>query len=62
MSRAAQTTFRQRDITKAIKAAVKAGVKDWRVEIDRDGKISVVPAAPATAPQDPNVNEWDTVK
>jgi hypothetical protein len=35
-------TFKQSDITKAIKAAVRAGVKDWRVEI-ADGKIIVVP-------------------
>jgi hypothetical protein len=61
MSRGAHT-FRQGNLTKAIRAVEKAGVKDWRVEIDPDGKISVVPAAPATAPQDPNVNEWDTVK
>jgi hypothetical protein len=62
MSRGVQT-FKQRDITKAIKAAVNAGVKGWRIEI-ADGKIIVVAAAPATtAPQDdPNVNEWDTVK
>jgi hypothetical protein len=49
MPRGAQT-FKQGDITRAIKAAVKAGVKDWRVEIDRDGKIIVVAAAPASAP------------
>jgi hypothetical protein len=49
MSRGA-STFKQTDITKAIKAAVKAGVKDWRVEIDRDGKIIVVAAEPAAAP------------
>jgi hypothetical protein len=49
MSRGANT-FKQTDVTRAIKAAVKAGVKDWRVEIDRDGKIIVVAAAPAAAP------------
>jgi hypothetical protein len=32
MSRGAQT-FKQGDVTKAIKAVVKAGVKDWRLEI-----------------------------
>jgi hypothetical protein len=61
MSRGANT-FKQTDITKAIKAAVKAGVKDWRVEIDRDGKIIVVAAEPAKTPDDQNINEWDTVK
>jgi hypothetical protein len=48
MSRGANT-FKQTDVTRAIKAAVKAGVKDWRVEI-ADGKIIVVAAAPASAP------------
>ena len=38
-------TFKQGDVTRAIKAAVKAGVKDWRVEI-ADGKI-VIAAEPA---------------
>jgi hypothetical protein len=40
MSRGAQT-FRQGDVTKALKGAVKAGLKVERVEIDRDGKIVV---------------------
>lgn len=40
MSRGAQT-FRQADVTKAIRATVKAGQNVQRVEIDRDGKIVV---------------------
>src|SRR5258707_15518375 len=44
MSRGAQT-FKQGDVTKAIKAVVKAGVKDWRLEIG-DGKIIVVAGEP----------------
>jgi hypothetical protein len=32
--------FKQTDVAKAIKAAVKAGVRDWRVEIV-DGKIVI---------------------
>jgi hypothetical protein len=51
MSRGA-STFKQTDLTRAIKAAVKAGLKDWRVEIDRDGKIIVIAAAPAKTPDD----------
>jgi hypothetical protein len=31
-----QQTFRQRDVTKAIKATVKAGIVVERVEIDKD--------------------------
>lgn len=48
MSRGAQS-FKQGDLTKAMKAAAKSGVKDWRIEIVL-GKIIVVPAAPASAP------------
>jgi hypothetical protein len=47
MSRGGQT-FKQRDVTKAIRAAVKAGVKDWRVEIDKNGKI-ILTAADASS-------------
>ena len=39
-------TFKQRDITKAVKAVVAAGVQIERVEVDKDGKISVVTAKP----------------
>ena len=35
-------TFRQRDVTKAVKAMVAAGVGVARVEIDRDGKIVLI--------------------
>jgi hypothetical protein len=62
MSRAAQT-FKQGDMTKALKAAVKAGLKVQRAEVRTDGSIVLDFDPPATAPQDdPNVNEWDTVK
>jgi ATP-dependent exoDNAse (exonuclease V) alpha subunit len=39
-------TFKQSDITKAVKAVVAAGVQVERVEVDKDGKISVVTAKP----------------
>jgi len=41
MSRS-QQTFKQRDVTKALKATVKAGIAVERVEIDKDGKIVIV--------------------
>ena len=41
MSRARQH-FRQNDVTKAIAAAVKAGLSVARVEISRDGRIVVI--------------------
>jgi hypothetical protein len=34
--------FRQSDITKAIRAARKAGVENVRVEIAKDGRIVIV--------------------
>jgi hypothetical protein len=47
MSRGAQS-FKQGDLTKAIKAVMNAGVKDWRVEI-ADGKITVISGEPDPA-------------
>lgn len=35
-------TFRQRDITRALRATVAAGIEVRRIEIDRTGKIVVV--------------------
>lgn len=35
-------TFRQSDVTRAVKAALAAGVRIERIEIDKDGKIVVV--------------------
>jgi hypothetical protein len=43
-----QCTFRQSDVTKAVKAVVAAGVPMARVEIDRDGKIVLVTVGPGT--------------
>lgn len=47
-----QQTFKQRDVTKALKATVKAGIAVARVEIGMDGKIVVVTQQPAATPQD----------
>ena len=41
MSRTA-ATFRQHDVTRALRAAGAAGCEVRRVEIDRDGKIVLV--------------------
>jgi hypothetical protein len=60
MSRGAQT-FTQSDVTKAIKAAVRAGLPVARVEISPEGRIIVIAgkAAPEqdAAPQTP-LEEW----
>jgi hypothetical protein len=41
-----QQSFKQSDVTKALKATVKAGVAVERIEIDKNGKIVIVQAAP----------------
>jgi hypothetical protein len=41
MSRA-PAKFRQADVTRAMRGAIKAGLSVSRVEIDRDGKIVVI--------------------
>jgi hypothetical protein len=43
MARAA-STFRQSDVTRAIKAAAAAGVHIARIEVAKDGKIVIVTA------------------
>jgi hypothetical protein len=60
MSRGAQT-FKQGDVTKALKAAEKAGLKVQRAEVRKDGSILLDFDRPPSAPGDPNVNEWDKV-
>jgi hypothetical protein len=54
-------TFRQSDVTKAVKAVVAAGVEVARVEVDREGRIVVVAGKPATAQAVADQNEWDQV-
>jgi hypothetical protein len=60
----ASSTFRQQDVTRAVKAVVAAGVDIARVEIDAAGKIVIVASKPEA--QDSNgpragSNEWDSV-
>jgi len=58
----AQLTFRQTDVTRAIRAAQAAGVSVGRVEIDKSGKIVIVAGSPANSnePGDES-SEWDDV-
>lgn len=51
-------TFKQNDVTKAVKAVVAAGVEVARVELDRDGRIVIIAGKPP--PGDTRGgNEWD---
>lgn len=54
------STFRETDVKRAVKAVRAAGVEIARVEIEKDGRIIVVPGKP-TESQDANAerNEWD---
>jgi hypothetical protein len=54
--------FRQSDMTKVLKATVKAGIAVKRVEIETSGKIVVVTAGkPEADVEKPEENEWDKV-
>ena len=55
MSRARQT-FKQTDVTKAVRAVVAAGVAVGRVEISPDGHITVI-AGGARPSEDKGVGE-----
>jgi hypothetical protein len=44
-------TFKQKDATRAARAAIAAGLEVQRIEIDKDGRIIVV-TGKAGAPQD----------
>jgi hypothetical protein len=43
-------TFRQSDVTRALKAARAAGFEQVRVEVDTDGKIAIVAGNGADRP------------
>jgi hypothetical protein len=60
MSRGSQT-FRQSDITKALKGAQNAGMEVQRVEIEA-GKIVVFAGKAYERPERRSVNEWDDVR
>ena len=48
----APSTFRQQDVTRAVKAVTAAGVDIARVEIARDGRTVIVTAEAQPAVQD----------
>jgi hypothetical protein len=56
------STFRQRDVTAAVRAVVAAGVEVVRVEIDKSGRIVVTTGKPnEPAVESTGGNEWDRI-
>lgn len=57
MSAARKVPFRQIDVTRAVRAAVAAGLNVTRIEIDPDGRIVLIHGdGPVTA--DTPFDEW----
>ena len=58
----APSTFRQQDVTRAVKAVAAAGVHIARIEIDKTGKIVIITTDMANRPEGmTEANEWDRV-
>lgn len=51
-------TFRQRDVTAAIKAVERAGHKVARVEIGQDGRIVVALVGPDASEPETPLEKW----
>jgi hypothetical protein len=61
MTRVPQT-FRQRDLTRAIRAAKAAKVFPFRVSVNKSGRIDVIVGdKPHNGPVPQENNEWDGV-
>jgi hypothetical protein len=52
-------TFKEADLTRALRAAKKAGAKVARAEVERDGKIVLVLKKDGEGLSGNEVNEWD---
>ena len=58
----APSTFLQQDVTRAIRAVAAAGVGIARVEVDREGRITIIALGAEPPGEDgKGPNEWDTV-
>jgi hypothetical protein len=54
-------TFKESDLTRALRAAKKAGAHVARAELARDGKIVLVLKKDGEAPSTSERNEWDEI-
>jgi hypothetical protein len=54
-------TFRQRDLTRALRAAAAAGIEVQQIEIDNIGKIIMVTGKPKEQIDEGGGNEWDNI-
>ena len=55
----APSTFRQQDVTRAVKAVTAAGVHIARIEIAKDGRIVIITAAEPAEMERREGNTWD---
>jgi hypothetical protein len=51
--------FKQRDVTKAVKAVAAAGIQITRVEVEKNGKIVIITVAQPESGTVVERNEWD---
>jgi hypothetical protein len=61
MSPRTPSTFRQRDVTRAIKAVAASGVGIARVGIDKAGTIRIIAQGSEPIGEGREANEWDAV-
>jgi hypothetical protein len=54
-----RASFRQADLSRAIKASAEAGLKVTMARIGSDGCIELVFGEPEAVPSSPGVNTWD---
>jgi len=60
MSQRGAAKFKQMEMTRSAKAVISAGLRVDRVEVTKDGTISVVARQDNGEPQEPKLsNEWD---
>ena len=52
--------FKERDVARATRAVMAAGLNVARVEIEKDGRIVVVPGKANGEPSDNDLDQWMT--